>query len=212
MPIQIHGKPYYTVVERLKMLKADFKLDYSLTTELLKCDDKVVIVKATLSFGGNEYTGLALEVIGSSNINTHSYLMNCETSAIGRALSAANYLGSEYCSANEMESALDKEKEAEEVIIQEQASNDVATKRDEKHPLEDDIRETMGGIDISDKGEEITFGKHKGTLWSEVDEGYLDWVSKTLDKYKDKAKSELQRRSNQAAKQADLVTDEDVPF
>ena len=70
----------------------------------------------------------------------------------------------------------------------------------------------MGGIGISDKGEEITFGKHKGTLWSEVDEGYLDWVSKNLDKYKDKAKSELQRRSNQAAKQADLVTDEDVPF
>ena len=207
MPIQIHGKPYYTVVERLKMLKADFKLDYSLTTELLKCDDKAVIVKATLSFGGNEYTGLALEVIGSSKINTHSYLMNCETSAIGRALSAANYLGSEYCSANEMESALDKEKPKPKPI-----PKDVNPIEDEKHPLEDDIRETMGGIDISDKGEEITFGKHKGTLWSEVDEGYLAWVSKNLDKYKDKAKSELQRRSNQAAKQADLVTDEDVPF
>ena len=207
MPIKIHGKPYYTVVERLKMLKADFKLDYSLTTELLKCDDKVVIVKATLSFGGNEYTGLALEIIGSSNINTHSYLMNCETSAIGRALSAANYLGSEYCSANEMESALDKEKTKPKPI-----PKDVNPIEDEKHPLEDDIRETMGGIAVSDKGEEITFGKHKGTLWSEVDEGYLDWVSKNLDKYKDKAKSELQRRSNQAAKQADLVTDEDVPF
>ena len=207
MPIQIHGKPYYTVVERLKMLKADFKLDYSLTTELLKCDDKAVIVKATLSFGGNEYTGLALEVIGSSKINTHSYLMNCETSAIGRALSAANYLGSEYCSANEMESALDKGKPKPKPI-----PKDVNPIEDEKHPLEDDIRETMGGIDISDKGEEITFGKHKGTLWSEVDEGYLAWVSKNLDKYKDKAMSELQRRSNQAAKQADLVTDEDVPF
>ena len=32
MPIEIHVKPYYTVVERLKMLKADFKLDYSLKT------------------------------------------------------------------------------------------------------------------------------------------------------------------------------------
>ena len=111
-----------------------------------------------------------------------------------------------------MESALDKEKAAEEVIIQEQASNDVATKRDEKHPLEDDIRETMGGIAVSDKGEEITFGKHKGKLWSEVDEGWLDWTTKNNDKFGDKAKAELQRRSNQAAKQADLVTDEDVPF
>ena len=208
MPIEIHGKPYYTVVERLKMLKADFKLDYSLTTELLKCDDKVVIVKATLSFGGNEYTGLALEIIGSSNINTHSYLMNCETSAIGRSLSAANYLGSEYCSANEMESALDKEKEAEEVIIQEQVSNDIATKKDEKHPLEDDVRETMGGVSIENGGEEITFGKHKGKLWSEVDEGWLDWTTKNNDKFGDKAKAELKRRSDQAAKQAD----EKIPF
>ena len=131
MPIQIHGKPYYTVVERLKMLKADFKLDYSLTTELLKCDDKVVIVKATLSFGGNEYTGLALEIIGSSKINTNSYLMNCETSAIGRSLSAANYLGTEYCSANEMESAIDKEKPKPKPI-----PKDV-------NPLEDDLSETQ---------------------------------------------------------------------
>ena len=204
MPIQIHGKPYYTVVERLKMLKADFKLDYSLTTELLKCDDKVVIVKATLSFGGNEYTGLALELIGSSKINTHSYLMNCETSAIGRALSAANYLGSEYCSANEMESALDKEKQKPKPI-----PKDVNPLEDEKHPLEDDIRETMGGVDVLDKGEIITYGKHKGKFWSEVDEGWLDWTAKNNDKFGDQAKSELQRRSDLAAKIAD---DEDVPF
>ena len=119
------------MVERLKMLKADFKLDYSLTTELLKLDDKIVVVKATLSFGGNEYTGLALEIIGSSKINTNSYLMNCETSAIGRSLSAANYLGTEYCSANEMESAIDKEKPKPKPI-----PKDV-------NPLEDDLSETQ---------------------------------------------------------------------
>ena len=208
MPIQIHGKPYYTVVERLKMLKADFKLDYSLTSELLQCDNERVVVKATLSIDGNEYTGLAEEIRNASKINKTSALEVAETSAFGRALSSAGYYGSEFCSANELESALDKENQAEEVIIQEQASNDIATKRDEKHPLEDDVRETMGGIDISDKGEEITFGKHKGTLWSKVDEGYLDWVSKNLDKYKDKAKDELQRRSDEAVK----LSDEKIPF
>ena len=199
MPIQIHGKPYYTVVERLKMLKADFKINYSLTSELLQCDNERVVVKATLSIDGNEYTGLAEEIRNASKINKTSALEVAETSAFGRALSSAGYYGSEFCSANELESALDKEKAAEEVIIQEQASNDVATKRDEKHPLEDDIRETMGGIAVSDKGEEITFGKHKGKLWSEVDEGWLDWTTKNNDKFGDKAK-------------ADLVTDEDVPF
>ena len=58
MPVNIHGKEYYTVVERLKMLKNDFKIDYSLTTDLLKCDDKVVVMKATLKIGDNVYTGI----------------------------------------------------------------------------------------------------------------------------------------------------------
>ena len=183
MPIEIHGKPYYTVVERLKMLKADFKLDYSLKTELLKCDDKVVIVKATLSFNGNEYTGLALEIIGSSNINTHSYLMNCETSAIGRALSAANYLGSEYCSANEMESALSKEKHTPK-------------------PIPKDINPITG-----EESDVITFGKHKGKNWKEVDEGWLNWIVENNEKYRDKALSVLDDRK---PRQAGGISDSDA--
>ena len=203
MPIQIHGKPYYTVVERLKMLKADFKLDYSLTTELLKCDDKVVIVKATLSFGGNEYTGLALELIGSSNINTHSYLMNCETSAIGRALSAANYLGTEYCSANEMESALGKE-----------------------NPKPKPIPEGTNPI-TGDESDVITFGKHKGKKWSEVEEGYIKWVANNsnVDWQREKAQSVLddrldisnaegftQEERDAAEKKNEQVIEEKIPF
>ena len=208
MPIEIHGKPYYTVVERLKMLKADFKLDYSLTSELLQCDNERVVVKATLSIDGNEYTGLAEEIRNASKINKTSALEVAETSAFGRALSSAGYYGSEFCSANELESALDKEKEAEEVIIQEQVSNDIATKRDEKHPLEDDVRETMGGVSIENGGETITYGKHKGKLWTEVDDGWLDWTTKNNERYGDTAKAELKRRSDAAAKQAD----EKIPF
>ena len=208
MPIQIHGKPYYTVVERLKMLKADFKINYSLTSELLQCDNERVVVKATLSIDGNEYTGLAEEIRNASKINKTSALEVAETSAFGRALSSAGYFGSEFCSANELESALDKEKEAEEVIIQEQVSNDIATKRDEKHPLEDDVRETMGGVSVEDNGEEITFGKHKGKLWTEVDDGWLDWTTKNNERYGDTAKAELKRRSDAAVEKAD----EKIPF
>ena len=188
MPIEIHGKPYYTVVERLKMLKADFKLDYSLKTELLKCDDKVVIVKATLSFNGNEYTGLALEIIGSSNINTHSYLMNCETSAIGRALSAANYLGTEYCSANEMESALGKENH-------------------KPKPIPENVNPITG-----EESDTITFGKHKGKNWSDVDEDYIEWVANNsnVDWQRDQAKSVLDdRKPRQVGGVCDSVASEE---
>ena len=60
MPIAIQGKDYYTVVERMGKLIDEHKKQYSLITKLLSCDDKKVVVQATLSFDGNEYTGLAM--------------------------------------------------------------------------------------------------------------------------------------------------------
>ena len=109
MPVNIHGKEYYTVVERLKMLKSDFKIDYSLTTDLLKCDDKVVVMKATLKIGDNVYTGHAMEKFGSNKINTSSALENAETSSIGRALASAGYAGTEFASAEEVATAIAKQ-------------------------------------------------------------------------------------------------------
>ena len=110
MPVDIHGKQYYTVVERLGMLKADHKQSYSIVTEIKVCDADRVIVRATLSIDGNEFTGLAEEMRNANHINKTSALENCETSAIGRALSSAGYFGTEFCSANELETALDQQK------------------------------------------------------------------------------------------------------
>ena len=117
MPVNIHGKEYYTVVERLKMLKNDFKINYSLTTELLQCDNERVVVKATLSIDGNEYTGLAEDIRIANMFNKTSAVENGVTSAIGRALSSAGYYGTEFCSANELEGALaQQEKKLENAL------------------------------------------------------------------------------------------------
>ena len=93
MPVNIHGKEYLTVVERLDMMKKATKGDYSINTELLKFEGGCIIMKAALKIGSNVYTGTAMEEIGSSKINSTSALENCETSSIGRALASAGFHG-----------------------------------------------------------------------------------------------------------------------
>ena len=212
MPVNIHGKEYYTVVERLKMLKNDFKIDYSLTTDLLKCDDKVVVMKATLKIGDNVYTGHAMEKFGSSKINTSSALENAETSAIGRCLSSASYFGSEFCSANELENALVQQNEItpeQENKILKGELKEARDKADAEDPLANTIKKTMQGKVIDDSGDDvISFGKHKGTKWSDVDESYLKWVAKNLDKHKDTAQKHLDARQGKIVEEFE----DEVPF
>ena len=118
MPVMIHNKEYHTVAERIHLLNGLLQKqekEYSLNTEIISWDKGVVIMKATLTIITGEsvstYTGHAYEVEDSSQINKTSALENCETSAIGRALSAAGYGGgNEYASANEVENAIHKQK------------------------------------------------------------------------------------------------------
>tara|TARA_Y100001963_G_scaffold113481_1_gene157183 strand:- start:265 stop:816 length:552 start_codon:yes stop_codon:yes gene_type:complete len=180
------------------MLKNDFKINYSLTTELLKCDNERVVVKATLSVDGNEYTGLAEEMRNANKINKTSAVENGETSAIGRCLSAAGYYGSEYCSANELENALAQQDEItpeQENKILKGELKEARDKADSDHPLADTIKSTMETISVDDSDDEVvTFGKHKGKKWSELDEGYVEWVAKNLDRHRERANKELEKR------------------
>ena len=190
MPVNIHGKEYYTVVERMNMLIKEHKGKYSLNTELVKFEGGCVIIKATLTIDKNTYTGIAMEEVGSSQINKFSALENCETSAIGRSLSSAGYFGSEFCSANELEGALDKQKSA-------------APKTKYTMKVDDNlnvnikaVEDTFGKDNIAEVKNLISFGKHNGKEWSEVPDGYLDWVVKNCDGYKkEEAEKELSIRN-----------------
>lgn len=135
MPVNIHGKEYYTVAERLLQLHGDYKKDHPIKIETkifnfeVTRDDKgnkigsvLVRAKITVSAAGTKYdnarvfTGHAFEDFNSNYINETSAVENCETSAIGRALAAAGYIGKEYCSAEELMNAKinQKPKEASE--------------------------------------------------------------------------------------------------
>lgn len=85
--INIKGKEYITVNERLKEFRNNFK-DYSLTTEIVELGSDNCTMKATITDdkGVIRATGFAREIVAKSPINKFAFVENCETSAIGRAL------------------------------------------------------------------------------------------------------------------------------
>lgn len=85
--MDIKGKGYVQVNERVKA----FRMLYPngiITTEIVSLEGGVVVMKATVSDdnGGLLSTGYAYERESSTYINKTSYIENCETSAVGRAL------------------------------------------------------------------------------------------------------------------------------
>ena len=86
--VQINGKDYVTVAERLEKLHNEHKEVMS-ETEILRFDEEIVLVKAVLTIHDKKFIGHAQEIIGSSQVNSTSALENAETSAVGRALAFA---------------------------------------------------------------------------------------------------------------------------
>jgi hypothetical protein len=85
----IKGKEYVQVNERIIALRKlpEYK-GYSIETEMVAIDSDMCVMKATIrdAKGGIAATGFAQEDRSSSMINKTSYVENCETSAVGRAL------------------------------------------------------------------------------------------------------------------------------
>lgn len=83
----IKGKDYAEVNQRIIAFRKICPAG-SITTEVLKCDEGLCIIRATVAdeCGNVLGTGTAYEKENSTFINKTSYIENCETSAIGRAL------------------------------------------------------------------------------------------------------------------------------
>lgn len=87
--INIKGKQYVTVNERLQFFRDTFK-DHSLETELISVDDRTALVRAVIrdKDGRLVATGTAYERADAAGslVNKTSHVENAETSAWGRAL------------------------------------------------------------------------------------------------------------------------------
>jgi fructose-bisphosphate aldolase class 1 len=105
--VNIRGKEYKTVALRVQEFREQFK-DYALTTDVIQLDQDQCVIKATVLNELNRVvaTGLAQEFRKASQINGTSYVENCETSAIGRALACLGLGGQEFASANEVLNAI----------------------------------------------------------------------------------------------------------
>jgi hypothetical protein len=106
--VKIHNNDYKTVALRVTEFIASPKHEgWSIVTDLISDGTNVVIKAFVKDVDGRvRGTGYAEEVRGSTNINKTSAVENCETSAIGRALSAVGFGGTEYASANEVTDAI----------------------------------------------------------------------------------------------------------
>jgi hypothetical protein len=84
---KIKGKDYAEVNQRVKAFRMLYP-DGVIETEIVSLADGMCIIKAHIKDADGKLlaTGTAYEKEGSSNINRTSYIENCETSAIGRAL------------------------------------------------------------------------------------------------------------------------------
>tara|TARA_Y100001972_G_C7640415_1_gene321707 strand:+ start:733 stop:1248 length:516 start_codon:yes stop_codon:yes gene_type:complete len=111
----IRGKKYVEVNERIKFFRQEEQYKHwSLITEFPVLDSEQCVCKASIADTEHRIiaTGHAHEVQGSSNINKTSFVENCETSAIGRALAMLGIgIDTSIASANEVSDAIAKQEE-----------------------------------------------------------------------------------------------------
>ena len=111
----IHGKEYETVPYRVHKFRGEYKVldEWAIVTEIVEHDrhDGFVLMRAVVISPSGRAVGVghAAESRNEGKINRTSYVENCETSAIGRALAACGLGGESYCSAEEVETAIENQ-------------------------------------------------------------------------------------------------------
>lgn len=116
--VQIKGKDYAQVNDRVKAFR-QICPSGTIETDIISMDNGIVTMKAVVSDGDGKVlgTGLAQEKETSSFINKTSYIENCETSAVGRALGFIGIgVDGSMCSAEELVNAVTNQNSAPKVI------------------------------------------------------------------------------------------------
>ena len=111
----IRGKQYVEVNERIKFFRQEDEYkNWTISTEFTALDSEMCVCKCIIADTSQRVvaTGHAHEERSSSHINKTSYVENCETSAIGRALAMMGIgIDTSIASANEVQDAIAKQEE-----------------------------------------------------------------------------------------------------
>ena len=109
----IRGKQYVEVNERIKFFRQEDEYkNWTISTEFTALDSEMCVCKCVIADPSQRVvaTGHAHEERSSSHINKTSYVENCETSAIGRALAMMGIgIDTSIASANEVQDAIAKQ-------------------------------------------------------------------------------------------------------
>lgn len=104
--IDVKGKQYASVSQRIKAFRMVYPNGF-IRTEIVSNENGICIFRAEVGVG-DEVLGIghAYEKEGSSFINNTSYIENCETSAVGRALGMCGFgIDNDVASAEETQNA-----------------------------------------------------------------------------------------------------------
>ena len=144
--IDFKGKDYVLVAQRVKAFRKLFPEGF-IKTDILSIENGVCVMKTKVGYyeSGHEVvlgTGLAYEKEANGYINETSFIENCETSSVGRALGflALGIDGGGICSAEELMNAVANQRNdtvrtntskaaASEVVKQENPAADLSAIR-----------------------------------------------------------------------------------
>ena len=201
--IQIKGKDYIEVNERVKQFHKDYP-NGSITTELIEMTDRFITKTTVIPDVKNSdrcFTGIAYEKEDSTFINKTSALENAETSSVGRSLGFLSIgIDTSIASYNEVANAVEqqKEKSIPPVNLKDQ---------EVPNPAYDAAVNDLGGIPLGDgetdddewTGQDVCrFGKYKDVKWLDIlDANWLSWVAQKskVEWQRELAQKELKRRS-----------------
>ena len=145
------SKDYAEVNQRVKAFRMVYPTG-SIDTEMLNNENGICIFRAIVRDGlGNILaTGTAYEKENSTFINKTSYIENCETSAVGRALGMAGFgIDTSIASAEEVQNAMANQKEEPKVVKATEAQIKIIVNR----LNEEQIKKVTDGFGVKDLSE-----------------------------------------------------------
>lgn len=122
--IDVKGKNYAEVNQRIKVFRMLYPAGV-IETEILSVDNGVCIMKATIKDDNDHILGIghAYEKENSTFINKTSYIENCETSAVGRALAMCGIgIDTSVASYEEVANAIENQKPKNDKVTEAQKS------------------------------------------------------------------------------------------
>lgn len=129
----IKGKDYAEVPQRINAFRQVYPEGF-IVTEMTSNDNGVCVFKAAVGYREGGFrnvlgTGTAYEKESSTFINKTSYIENCETSAVGRALGMAGFgIDTSVASAEEVKNAINNQTKADENIEEDRPINKTEVK------------------------------------------------------------------------------------